>query len=134
MCYNLNYKFKRGDIVSKVNAKITLQNAEDNFEYVVPAIYHDDEKVIIYNEQDDQKTLVKFNYITKELIRENDSLLMKYNFNKEKNSQGTIYVKGMEKNLIVTIKTLKLVRWEDNNIEIEYQIENDKFNYKIEVI
>ena len=40
----------------------------------------------------------------------------------------------MEKNLIVTIKTLKLVRWEDNNIEIEYQIENDKFNYKIEVI
>ena len=58
MCYNLNYKFERGDIVSKVNAKITLQNAEDNFEYVVPAIYNDDEKVIIYNEQDDQKTLV----------------------------------------------------------------------------
>ena len=134
MCYNLNYKFERGDIVSKVNVKITLQNAEDNFEYVVPAIYNDDDKVIIYNEQDDQKTLVKFNYITKELIRENDSLLMKYNFNKEKNSQGTIYVKGMEKNLIVTIKTIKLVRWEDNNIEIEYQIENDKFNYKIEVI
>ena len=43
MCYNLNYKFERGDIVSKVNAKITLQNAEDNFEYVVPAIYNDDE-------------------------------------------------------------------------------------------
>ena len=97
MCYNLNYKFERGDIVSKVNAKITLQNAEDNFEYVVPAIYHEDEKVIIYNEQDDQKTLVKFNYITKELIRENDSLLMHYTFNKEKNSEGTIYVKGMEK-------------------------------------
>ena len=118
----------------KVNAKITLHNAEDNFEYVVPAIYHEDEKVIIYNEHDDQKTLVKFNYITKELIRENDSLLMHYTFNKEKNSEGTIYVKGMEKNLNVTIKTTKLVRWEDNNIEIEYQIENDKFNYKIEVI
>ena len=61
MCYNLNYEFERGDIVSIVNAKITLQNAEDNFEYVVSAIYHDDVKVIIYNEQDDQKTLVKFN-------------------------------------------------------------------------
>lgn len=119
--------------MSKINIKVTIVNAEDTFEYNVPAIYKEDEKVIIYKEQDEQNTSVRFNYVTKELIRENDSLILNYIFNKEKRSQGTIYIKGMEKKLDVVITTTKITRT-DKNIEIEYQIENDKFIYKIEVI
>ena len=40
----------------------------------------EDEKVIIYKEQDEQTTSVRFNYVTKELVRENDSLIMNYIF------------------------------------------------------
>ena len=119
--------------MSKINIKVTIVNAEDTFEYNVPAIYKEDEKVIIYKEQDEQNTSVRFNYITKELVRENESLLMNYTFNKEKNTQGTIYVKGMEKKLDVVVKTIKVVRC-DKNIDIEYQIDKDKYIYKIEVI
>lgn len=117
----------------KIKIHVTLVNTEGKIEYTIPAIYHEDEKVIVYKEQDEQNTSVRFNYVTKELVRENNSLIMNYTFNKEKNSQGSIYVKGMEKKLDVVIKTTKLLRC-DKNIEIEYQIENDKFNYKIEVI
>jgi len=39
----------------------------------------------------------------------------------------------MEKKLDVVVKTIKVVRC-DKNIDIEYQIDKDKFIYKIEVI
>ena len=70
--------------MSKINIKVTVVNAEDTFEYKVPAIYQEDEKVVIYKELDEQNTSVRFNYVTKELVRENDSLIMNYIFNKEK--------------------------------------------------
>ena len=119
--------------MGKINIKVTIKNAEGLNNYVVPAIYDDDNKTIIYKEPDEDKTTVKFNFTTKSLDRENTSLIMKYKFNKEKNSEGIIYVKGMNRKFYVTIKTIKMIK-DNNNIDIDYQIENDKFTYKIEVI
>ena len=79
--------------MSKVNIHTILKTQEKTYEYSIPAIFKEDEEIIIYKEQDDQRTTTSFNYKTKELIRENDSLKMNYKFNKDKNSRGTIFVK-----------------------------------------
>ncbi len=118
--------------MSKLNIHATLKTQEKIYEYNVPAIYNEDESVIIYKEQDDEHTKTRFNYRTKELIRENDSLIMHYTFNKDKNSQGTIKIIELGGTLHVTIKTNRLVRCAQN-IDIEFEIENQTFNYKIEV-
>ena len=117
----------------RIKIKTTIVNAADTYEYTIPALYKEDENIIIYKENDEQKTSVTFNYKTKELVRENASLIMNYPFNKNKNSQGTIHVKGMERTFHVVIKTTKLIR-HDKNIDIEYHIGKDKNKNKIEVI
>ena len=53
-------------------------------------------------------------------------------FNKDKNSRGTIFVKEFGRSLDLIIKTTKILRCE-NNIEIEFLVEGQTFNYKIEV-
>lgn len=118
--------------MSKVNIHTILKTQEKTYEYEVPAIFKEDEKVILYKEQDEQRTTTSFNYRTKELIRENDSLRMHYIFNKDKNSRGTILVKEFGRSLDLIIKTTKILRCE-NNIEIEFLVEGQPFNYKIEV-
>lgn len=119
--------------MSVINIHTILKTQEKTYEYDVPAIYKEEDGIIIYREKDDQNTKTSFNYRTKELIRENDSLKMYYPFNKDKNSQGTIFVKEFGRNMYLTIKTTKLVR-RDKNIEIEFIVEGQlPFNYKIEV-
>lgn len=118
--------------MSKVNIHVVLKTQEKTYDYNVPAIYKEDEKVLIYKEQDEQRTTATFNYRTKELIRENDSLRMHYIFNKDKNSRGTILVKEFGRPLDLIIKTTKVLRCE-NNIEVEFLVEGQIFNYKIEV-
>lgn len=118
--------------MSKINIHTILKTQEKTYEYDVPAIYKEDEKTIIYKEQDEQKTKTSFNYTTKELIRENESIKMHYIFNKNKNSRGTILVKELGRNLDLIIKTIRILRW-DKNIEIEFLVEGQHFNYKIEV-
>lgn len=118
--------------MSKINIHTVLKTQEKTYDYEVPAILKNDEGIIIYNEQDDQRTKTSFNYRTKELIRENDSLKMHYIFNKDKNSQGKILVKEFGRALDITIRTTKMLRC-DYNIEIEFLIEEQTFNYKIEV-
>ncbi len=119
-------------IMSKVNIHAVLKTQEKIYDYIVPAIYKEDEGIIIYKEKDSENTKTSFNYRTKELIRENASLNMNYHFNKDKNSQGTILIHGLGSTLTVTIKTIKLIR-NDKNIEIEFLLEGQPFTYKIEV-
>ena len=118
--------------MSKINIHTVLKTQEKTYEYTIPAIYKEDDKTIIYKEKDEQRTTTTFNYTTKELIRENDSLRMHYIFNKDKNSQGTIFIKEFGRSLVLTIKTTKIIR-RNNNIEIEFLVEGQPFNYKIEV-
>lgn len=118
--------------MSKINIHTVLKTQEKTYEYEVPAIYREDDGIIIYKEQDEQRTTTTFNYRTKELIRENDSLKMHYIFNKEKNARGTILVKELDRTLDLIIKTRKILRC-GQNIEIDFLVEEQPFNYKIEV-
>ena len=54
--------------MSKVNIHTILKTQEKTYEYDIPAILKEDERTIIYIEQDEQKTKTSFNYRTKELI------------------------------------------------------------------
>lgn len=118
--------------MSKINIHTKLKTQEKTYEYVVPAIFREDDSIIIYKEKDDQRTTTTFNYRTKELIRENDSLKMNYLFNKGKNSRGTIYIKELGRKFDLTINTSDIKR-NNQNIEITFSVEGQPFNYKIEV-
>jgi len=118
--------------VSKINIHTILKTQEKTYEYNVPAIFREEDGIILYKEQDDQRTKTSFNYRTKELIRENDSLKMRYLFNKEKNARGTIFVKELGRTFDLIIKTRKILRC-GQNIEIDFLVEEQPFNYKIEV-
>lgn len=118
--------------MAKINIHTILQTQEETYEYDVPAIYKEDEEIIIYKEQDEQKTKTIYNYKTKELIRENDSLRMSYLFNKSKNTIGKIYVKELGRTFDLIITTRKVLRCAQN-IEIDFLVEEQAFNYKIEV-
>lgn len=118
--------------MSKINIHTVLTTAENVYEYDVPAIYKEDEKVIIYKEKDEENTTTTYNYGTRELIRENASLIMHYPFNKAKNSRGTIYVKELERTFDLLITTKDILR-RDPNVEISFLVEGQEFNYKIEV-
>lgn len=118
--------------MSKINIHAVLKTQEKTYEYDVPAIYREDDGIIIYKEKDDQRTTTSFNYRTKDLIRENDSLKMQYHFNKDKNGRGTIFVKELGRAFDLIIKTRKILRC-GQNIEIDFLVEDQPFNYKIEV-
>ena len=118
--------------MSKINIHTILKTLEKTYEYNVPAIFREEDGIIIYKEQDDQNTTASFNYRTKELIRENDSLKMNYKFNKEKNARGTIFVKELGRTFDLIIKTNKILRC-GQDIEIDFLVEDQPFNYKIEV-
>ena len=121
-----------GDDMSRVSIHTVLNTQEKTYEYNVPAILREDEDIILYKEDDEQKTTTSYNYKTKELIRENDSLLMKYPFNKSKNSRGTILVKELGRTFDLIIETKNIIR-EKNNVEIDFLVEQQPFNYKIEI-
>ena len=58
---------------------------------------------------------------------------MEYVFNKENETEGTIFIKELNNNIKILINTNKLNRI-NNNIDIEYVIEDNIFNYRIEEI
>ena len=118
--------------MSKINIHTILQTQEETYEYDIPAIYKEDEDIIIYKDNDEQNTKTIYNYKTKELIRENDSLKMNYLFNKSKNTIGKIYIKELGRTFDLIITTRNMLR-RAQNIEIDFLVEEQAFNYKIEV-
>ena len=115
----------------KLKTRIKIHSDEEKIEYEVNSIYNEEQNKIIYKEPDE--TTTSFNYKNKSLIRENDELKMEYNFTTEKNSRGRILIKDLKQYIDVDIKTTNIKEIE-RNIVIEYEIENQKFKYIIEVI
>ena len=111
----------------KIDIEVTITNSNTNDNYQVTAIISDDK--IKYNEPDNTK--VVFDYQKKELIRENDTMKMTYSFNNK--SKSNILIKEYDRYIDIDIKTNKVIH-EDNNLEIEYEFDNDKFLYRIEEI
>lgn len=115
--------------MSKLKIIVTMKNEDEQKQLETMAIIND--KTLIYNEN--KTTKVKYNYQTHNLIRENKELLINYKFKQNTNSDGYIIVKDLKKKLVVNIKTTRL-EIENNNINIEYELENNKFFYTVEVI
>lgn len=116
--------------LKKINLNIKLiSNANKINEKVIGNIV-EESKEIIYQEQDDLKTNVKFNYEKNILTRENDDLLLEYKFIENKVTKGLITVKEYNKILEIELKTLNIKK-EKNYIEIEYILENEKYLYII---
>lgn len=114
--------------MSKVKIKVSVN---DDIEKEYNAIYLEKEKLLTYKEEDN--TLVKFNYKDNILIRENDSIFMQYKFVNKKTSKNKIFIKDLKQYLDITLFT-KNILVKDNIINITYVIEDNLFNYKIEVI
>lgn len=114
--------------MSKVKIKVSVN---DDIEKEYNAIYLEKEKLLTYKEEDN--TLVKFNYKDNILIRENDSIFMQYKFVNKKTSKNKIFIKDLKQYLDITLFT-KSILVKDNIINITYVIEDNLFNYKIEVI
>ena len=109
----------------KIDIEVTIKNSEITDSYKVKAIIND--SVIKYKEPDD--TTVLFDYKENILTRENDQMKMIYNFNSKEDS--IILVKDYNRHINLVIETIKLKK-KDNNLEIEFKIDNEKFTYRIE--
>lgn len=115
--------------MSKINIKISILNNETN--NTLETLGIKDDNKIKYKEKDGTLTIIDLdNY---ELIRDNNELRMNYIFKENEGTTGTITIKEYNKNIDVVIKTNK-VELNNNNISIEYEIENNKFIYRLEEI
>lgn len=115
----------------KINIKITLKTPDTTTENNYKAIFHPETNIIIYQEED--KTKSQFDLRNLRLRRENKSLWMEYLFNEQEKTKGTIKVKELNQSLQVNIQTKK-INQQNKNVEIEYQLEDEKYKYKLEVI
>ena len=119
---------KTGDNVPKKKIQISIKNEEN--ENIIETIAIVEEDTIKYLEE--EKTTVIFYKKQNRLIRENDDLRMEYTFDKRKETPGKIHIKEYNKDLEVMIKTKRLEQKEE--LEIEFEVENNQFLYKIKVL
>lgn len=113
----------------KININVSISNNEIKDSYKLVSIISDN--IIKYKEKDNTKVL--YNLDKNTLIRENDTLRMEYFFDNLENTIGTIYLKELKRTINIDIETTKLEKI-NNNINIEYKIDNDIFRYRIEEI
>jgi len=113
----------------KKKIKVLLQNNEEDLKLEVNAIFMDN--VLIYNES--TTTKVKFYYNDNVLLRENNEIKMTYKFIKNSKSEGIIFLKDLQKTIVVDLYTTKIEK-RANNITVNFLIENNKFLYRIEEI
>ena len=85
--------------------------------------------VISYQEKNNTYVYIDIN--RNELIRENDELTMKYIFSENELTKGYIYIKELNQDLELDIKT-KLIEKDSNKYKVEYIEEEETFVYEIE--
>ena len=112
-----------------INIKVSISNLEYSEKFNTRAIIQDN--ILKYREKD--KTIVKYYLDSNILERENNKLKLKYNFIIKNNTTGKIFSKKIKKEVPISIYTNKILR-QGNNIIVEYKIENNIFNYRIEEI
>ncbi len=106
--------------------RITIINNDSNSSYDVLGTYNNN--IYEYREPDtDTKVLFDAKKLT--LSRSNEEIDMTYDFN---NGIGNIFIKELNKELEITIKVLEK-EIKEEKISLKYLIEEDIFNYKIEV-
>ena len=81
-----------------------------------------------YKEDNGTKVVLDMNNNT--LIRENNEIYMKYDFN---NKKGNLVVKELDKVFDLDMAKVNIVK-EDKLIEIKYNIDEEEFTYRLEVL
>lgn len=119
--------------MSKIKIQITLKTPEQNYQYIVPAIWQEQEETLTYQEPNEHHAIVKFNFKTNELFRENDMIKISYKFNETKSTKGTVFLKELRQQVTLKVITKKLHK-NLNNVDIDYCLEAEFYQYKIEVI
>lgn len=109
----------------KRQATITVKNEKETI--IDKVLMEEKNKKLNYLEQD--TTNVFFDQEKKLLIRENKEIYMELSFQEEK---GILYQKELGKTLNLKLKTIKIIIL-NNKIEIQYEIENERYFYKIEM-
>jgi hypothetical protein len=113
----------------KLDVLIRVENADTKDEYKTTAILADD--IIKY--KSNNNTTEVFDYNNYKLIRENDELRMEYEFVLNNITRGNLFIKELNRSLVVDIKTNKIER-NNNDIKIEFVAEDNNIKYQIEVI
>lgn len=113
----------------KIKVLITIKT--DNQEEKLETYCILEDNNLKYLEKD--KTKVFLNYSKLEIIRENKKIRMELKFDIKKETSGKILIRGIQKEVIIPIKTTKINK-NNNNLQLEYQIEDQKFFYQVEEI
>ena len=119
--------------MSKIKIKTTIATKEECIEQIYNAIYQEQEEIILYQEQDEENTLTKYEYKTQQLTRENRNMHLIYPFQKDKITYAIINIKELNQTIKLEIKTKNIIK-KGQNIKINYLLENKEYQYKIEVI
>ena len=106
-----------------------IRNKEEKVSSNTIGILQDN--IVKYKEKDN--TIVHYHYDENILERENDDIKLKYRFKVKEKTIGIIHIKDLKKDLKVEIIT-KSINKTNNSIEIHYQIEDNDYYYKLEVI
>ena len=109
--------------MSKINIKVSINDVEN----IVKGIIQDD--ILKYTIKP-YKT--KFNYKTNTIINETEETRLEIAFN-EKETIGKLLYKPTNTKMNLDIKTKRIIK-NNYNIEIEYEIEEQKYVYRIEEI
>lgn len=113
----------------KLDVLISVKSNDSNLEYKTTAILTED--IIKYKSEDNTTEI--FDYTNNKLTRENSELRMDYVFDLNEETKGIVFVKELNRELEVNIKTNKIER-NKNDIEIEFVVEDNTIKYHIEVI
>ena len=108
-------------------AKITLKNEEEVIKYELLIEFKNNK--ISYIENDSNNTNVLLDLNNKLLIRDNKELYLEYDF---LNNKGVVYLKELRNNMNINLNTIKY-EITDNKIEIMYKIDENSYEYFIEM-
>ncbi len=115
--------------MAKIKISVRIKSNIKNYNVKTNAILQDD----ILKYQENKDIMVKFIYHTNNLIRETKDIKLNYIFDEKQETLGKIYIKNLKKELNVLIKTIKIKR-NKNDLNIIYEIENEKFNLQLKEI
>lgn len=108
-------------------AKITLKNEEEVIKYELLIEFKNNK--ISYIENDSNNTNVLLDLNNRLLIRDNKELYLEYDF---LNNKGVVYLKELRNNMNINLNTIKY-EITDNKIEIMYKIDENSYEYFIEM-
>ena len=108
------------------NAKISLKTNDNTIKYDILLTIKNN-KINYFEKNSDTNVFLSLD--EKILIRDNKDIYLEYNFSK---NQGVVFIKELQNNININLITNKF-NVENDKVEIEYQIDDDRYNYLIEM-